>query len=472
MLARGAFSEVEGQEARSMASRASSSLRFRLIRTIMLVMLATMALGSVMIYWHAVRKVETEMRAAIAVGSRIAANAIDDGEEVTNPRRRLELLVADFNGDRHLRAYYLDSSQMIALASRLMPPEAHVPDWIFRLLSTAPKTAHVKLPAAFHGQGSIMLQTDARNEVGEVIGDVKLYFNILVSFCLLVLLLLYVSVGRALRPLEALTAACARVGDGDYAARVVVGGPSEIVELENGFNRMAMQLSEMQERTRRLREQLDVVQEDERVELARNLHDEISPLLFSVEVDAISIQDTAKSCGSPEIDERARGIQDAVSEIKANVKHILGQLRPAGLSSLDLASAIANLVNHWKARKPDIAFEVAVPSVSWGMRTDAALYSIVREGIANAVKHASPQHICVRIGCNGHEALEVEVSDDGNGLEKGGGGYGIIGMKERAALLGGILTVESRRPPPGVVVKARIPVGPASAGEKYRSRVS
>ncbi len=438
--------------------RASTSLRFRLIRTIVLVMLLTMALGSVLIYWHAVRKVETEMRAAIAVGSRIAANAIDDGEEVTNPRRRLELLVADFNGDRHLRAFYLDASKMIAMSSRLMPPESPVPEWIFRLLSGAPKTSHVKLPPSFAGQGSIMLQTDAHNEVGEVITDVKLYFVILSSFCLLVLLLLFFSLGRALRPLQDLTAACARIGTGDYEARVSGGGSSEIVELENGFNRMAGQLADMHERARRLREQLDVVQEDERVELARNLHDEISPLLFSVEVDAISVQELAQATGLAEAEERAKGIQSAVADMKANVKHILGQLRPAGLASLDLPSAIANLVGHWKARKPDLVFELDIPTSSWGMRHDAALYSIVREGVANAVKHAEARHIRVSIRDGGDDALGIEITDDGRGLVKGGSGYGIIGMKERAALLGGTLTVENRTGAKGVVLRARLPL--------------
>lgn len=270
------------------------SLRMRLVRVVALVLAVTLALGGLLIYWHAVHKVETEMRAAIAVGSRIATNAIDDGDEVSNPRRRLELLVADFNGDRHLRAFYLDQSHMIALASRLLPPEDEVPEWLLRLLSGEAKVAHIKLPPAFKGQGTVMLQTDARNEVGEVWNDAKLYLMILAMFCVFVLVLMMASLGRALKPLGDLTQAFGRIGAGDYRTRVPIGASREITALENGFNDMARRLADMELRTTRLREQLELVQEEERVELARNLHDEVSPLLFSVEVDAMTIRRLAK----------------------------------------------------------------------------------------------------------------------------------------------------------------------------------
>ena len=80
------------------------SLRNRLLVSIFATLLLSLIAGGAFTYWHAVAKIETEMNAAIAVGSRIARNAVDDWEETTDPARRLALLVADFEGDRHLRA--------------------------------------------------------------------------------------------------------------------------------------------------------------------------------------------------------------------------------------------------------------------------------------------------------------------------------------------------------------------------------
>ena len=80
------------------------SLRNRLLVSILATLLLSLLAGGAFTYWHAVAKIETEMQAAVAVGSRIARNAVDDWEEATDPARRLALLVADFEGDRHLRA--------------------------------------------------------------------------------------------------------------------------------------------------------------------------------------------------------------------------------------------------------------------------------------------------------------------------------------------------------------------------------
>ena len=106
------------------------SLRLQLFGTIALVLLATLVIGALLTYRHAIDKIDTEMRAAIAVGSRIAHNAVDDVEEVVNPRRRLELLAADFDGDRHLRAFLVEPGGTIPallLARTPMCPPANAP---------------------------------------------------------------------------------------------------------------------------------------------------------------------------------------------------------------------------------------------------------------------------------------------------------------------------------------------------------
>ena len=147
--------------------------------------------------------------------------------------------------------------------------------------------------------------------------------------------------------------------------------------------------------------------------------------------------------------------------MKRNVKAILGQLRPSGLHALGLASAIDNLVSYWKTRRPEIAYKVNTPDRTWGPRVDGALYSIVRESLNNAVKHSRPSRIEVSIEeLPASGFLVARVKDDGGGFDanNASGGFGLIGMKERAVLLGGTLTVENRHDGPGVVVTARLPL--------------
>ncbi|MFZ0559632.1 MAG: hypothetical protein WAM55_10170, partial [Methylovirgula sp.] len=129
------------------------SLRLLLVRSIALILLATLAFGALLVYLHAVQKVNADMRAAMAVGRRIVDNAVDDSDEVALPRRRLELLVADFNGDRNLRAVLFNPDNSLAAYSYLQPPEHLVSPFLFNLLAGPPAVETVQLPPVFKNLG-------------------------------------------------------------------------------------------------------------------------------------------------------------------------------------------------------------------------------------------------------------------------------------------------------------------------------
>ncbi len=435
-------------------------LRLLLVRSIAAIFLATLALSTLLVFWRTYEKVEADMSAALAAGQRAVANAADESDGITQPSWRLEHIVANFNGDRNVRATLQRADD--SLLHSILPPPAHpVPPFLFNLLAGPPHVATVDLPAALKSAGALRLETDARNDVAGLWDDAKNLLFLLAIFASTCLLVLYFMLGRALRPLEELTHGFARIGNGDYRARVPIFAPRELAKLSAGFNDMAVRLTEMEYRNHRLHEQLETVQEEERIELARNLHDDVSPLLFSVDVDAMTIRELTQTRDYPAIVERAHAVRGAVAEMKRNVKAILGQLRPSGLHALGLASAIDNLVSYWKTRRPEIAYKVNTPDRTWGPRVDGALYSIVRESLNNAVKHSRPSRIEVSIEeLPASGFLVARVKDDGGGFDanNASGGFGLIGMKERAVLLGGTLTVENRHDGPGVVVTARLPL--------------
>ena len=369
-------------------------------------------------------------------------------------------MVADFNGDRHLRARFVNASNRTVWTSKWQPPESAAPEWLFRLLASEPKAIAVDLPPSIRHLGHFLLETDARNEVAEVWADAKLYLALLSLFCALTLGVLYFALGRALQPFQELLDGFAEIGSGDYGAHLNIQDPAELAQLANGFNQMAARLDEMKDRNNRLREQLETLQEEERAELARNLHDEVSPLLFSADVDATTISQLAGSDDAEKVKERAQSIKAAVALMKRNVKAILVQLRPGGLHALSLKSTIEDLTGFWTARHPELDISVDVPEQSWGIKIDSAVQSIIRESLSNAMKHASTTRVEVTVREDQDDHLHIEVCDNGGGMSEplSGDGLGLIGMRERAALLGGSLTIDSRQNPKGVVVRARIPL--------------
>ena len=434
------------------------SLRFQLVGTIAIVLFGTLLLAAWLTYRHALNKIETEMVAAIGVGSRIAHNAVDDVEEVVNPRRRLELLVADFDGDRHLKAFIIEPNGETNVQSKIGVDESDAPAWFEKLLRYDSKPVVLPLPDVFDGFGKFALQTDAGNEIGEAWSDIQLFAQILAFFCASgVGVTLYI-LGRALKPLRLLTSAFHQIGTGNYTPRINEDGAQELVELARGFNEMASRLASAEASNKQLLAHAETIQEEERIELARNLHDEVSPLLFCVDVDAMSIRRIAERAEDQAIIGHANAIQSAIDDLKENVKGILGDLRPSTLHALSLKDSIDDLVAFWGARHPSVKIEADVKMDSWGAKIDDAVGSIVREAVSNALKHGTPRQIAISVK-EQNTLVELEVRDNGGGLKRPitEGGFGILGMKERATKLGGTLTVEMARDKSGVVVKAALP---------------
>jgi two-component system sensor histidine kinase UhpB len=436
------------------------SLRLRLIVSIALMLMLILALGSVLVYWHAEHEVDVELDAAIEVGAHTIHNAVDDVEEAAHPLRHLELLVADFDGDRHLRASLIDGDDRVVYRSTPQPPSDPAPDWFYRLLAARSVSSRIDLPAPFASFGVILLQADSRNEISEVWGDVTLTLSILGIFCGLNAVLVYWITGRALRPLDAISAAFNGIGAGDYGLRVREQGPRELAQLCRGFNLMAEQLAGIQSRKHRLEHQLAAVQEEERAELARDLHDEIGPLLFAVSVDLSVLQQDETVSDTP-IAARIELVRDSIGLVYKEVKAILGRLRPASLVDLGLAQAAEGLVSFWQTRYPAVTFTLQAPAEGFGTKIDDAIYHVIQESLSNALRHGKPARIEISVSVEGDDVLTM-VSDNGLGLkpEGHGPGFGLIGMQERVNGVRGTLTVGNSPVGGGVVVCARLPIHP------------
>jgi len=299
--------------------------------------------------------------------------------------------------------------------------------------------------------------------VSEVWEDLKLKFIIIASFCVVVLALIYATLGRALRPLEQLSSALNRVGEGDYSAHVAETGPEDLKLIYRAFNRMAEQLREAEQQNQRLNEQLSTVQEEERSEIARDLHDEIGPFLFATDVDAQAIPLLVSREASDEIVDRSKAIRQSVQHMKLHLRGVLSRLRPALLIDQGLTHAVEHLVAFWKARRPQIAFRTDIEDERFPTGIEEVAFRILQEGTSNAVRHGQPSAIGLTARRTDDGMLRVVVSDDGSGITaKGARGFGLAGMRERVASLDGRLRIAEREGGKGVMLIAEIPLPPGN----------
>ncbi|MEQ1717179.1 MAG: HAMP domain-containing protein [Hyphomicrobium sp.] len=438
------------------------TLRNRILSLITLALLLSIAAGSVLTYWHSNKKVSIEMEAALAVGEGAVRDAVEPLARNHEPARQIQRIVASFNGNRHLQAFWIGPTGVSFAESKLLPPTEPMPEWFFNIFAGQPHESIVAFPSRMADMGHIRLATNSRSEVGEVWEDISLKILIVAAFSGLVLSLVYSAIGHALRPLDNLSLALSRVGEGDYEAQVPTTGPSELSSIYKDFNGMAGQLLDMARRNARLNDQLMSVQEEERADIARDLHDEFGPFLFSIDVDARAIRKCHDGGGGAVVGEGADSIRSSVAHLQKHLKSILGKLRPAVLLDLGLSHALDHLVEFWSGRHPGINFGLNMKNATFGERIDTICFRVVQESLNNAVRHGKPSHIDIDIRVVKPAMLRISVTDDGDGKrtseDKATVGFGLAGMRERLNSAGGTLNVGNRSGCAGFEVVALLPL--------------
>jgi two-component system, NarL family, sensor histidine kinase UhpB len=307
------------------------------------------------------------------------------------------------------------------------------------------------------------LQPDPINEISEVWAQSRDAVLVLTGFALLSATLICAVVGHALRPIDDLSAAFQRIGKGNYYGKVPEEGPPELARLASGLNLMTQQLAVAATQNRRLNERLLTLQAEERAELARDLHDEIGPLLFAVSMTAATIERLAGSDRRDDIPAHVRAIHDAVGRMQRHVQAILGRLRP--IRAVGLQAAIEQLAAFWRSRRSDITFIAAI-AVKEDQADDdlkETIYRIVQEGVSNAIRHGKPTRVEIAVAHVGDDLVRVEVADDGVGMAADGTAgrdptqLGLVGMRERVMAMAGSLSVQRGGNGRGLTLVACLP---------------
>jgi signal transduction histidine kinase len=216
---------------------------------------------------------------------------------------------------------------------------------------------------------------------------------------------------------------------------------------------------------RRLSQQYVQLQEAERKNLARELHDELGQYLNVIKLDAVGIRDGRSRQGAAP-HEPAEAIVANCNHIHATLAALIRQLRPVGLDDLGLCAALEHCVDTWRARLPGTHIDLEL--VGDLDRLDEALtltvYRVVQEGLNNVAKHSSARRVTLTVArTQAHSGdlgdITLTISDDGVGTVAGvpSTGLGLVGMRERVAALNGRLRVTTERGK-GFQLSAEIPV--------------
>lgn len=278
-------------------------------------------------------------------------------------------------------------------------------------------------------------------------------------------LALVLGLRQVVQPLQALESRAASLGRGDFEAiERPVGGIGEIKSLQQTLIRMAQQVRSYQDSVQRYIGALTRGQEDERRRLARELHDDTVQALIVLD-QRTQLAQMAVKRGSPDASDRLAELRQWTVSLLEGVRRVIRALRPVYLEDLGLPSALEMLAHDVaKGAGLKVQLETQGLPVRLDPEHEIAVYRIAQEALQNVVRHARARSAHLLLTFEPHR-LSLAVRDDGLGFVAperlndlaSSDHYGLLGMQERAELIGARLRLDSA-PGAGTTLRLDLPL--------------
>ncbi len=190
------------------------------------------------------------------------------------------------------------------------------------------------------------------------------------------------------------------------------------------------------------------IREDERTRIAREIHDSLGQALTALKLQLAAAQDAA-AWATPALSGRLHETSVMVDDLVKSVRRIASELRPPILDQLGLPAALEWLAQDF-SRRTGIHCKATILATNVGIKSElgTALFRIVQEALTNVLRHSQATRVSIELGLQSG-CVTLEINDDGRGITEAGttgpASLGILGMRERAAALGGVLEVAPRQ---------------------------
>ncbi len=259
-------------------------------------------------------------------------------------------------------------------------------------------------------------------------------------------------------PIRALQRRAEAMTQGDFTMlSTPIDGPPEVEDLRRAIDVLGEHVEQFHRGMHASVAALTTAQEAERGRLARELHDDIVQrlIIFGHSIDRVQ---RALERDPALAHERLGQLRTDITATVQAVRAVIGDLRPPALEELGLLPAVEFLLGRATPDQPEVTMTVDGTVRRLDPQGELALFRIVQEAWSNIRRHAQAKHARFTFTYT-RNALVVTVEDDGRGFttpEGGPTGWGVIGMRERAALAGGSITVGSE-PGQGTQIEVRMP---------------
>jgi two-component system, NarL family, sensor histidine kinase UhpB len=459
------------------------TIQWQILAAFMFINFGAAAATTGVIIYSKQRDTMIEMEASVEVAERLVRSFIEQlardsgGDSLKSfPLYQIETLPLQIRNLRHVRISMVDANEN--RVSRLPTADdgderkdgISAPSWFLSLFHfDNPKR---EIPVMFRGAqvGTMLVVGQASDEIAEAWQDLSDLAPVVLIADAAVIGLLYIVLCQVLTPMTSLATGLRELEQGHFGYRLPRLKVRQLEDIVERFNALAGALQETTTDNVRLNRRLIAVQDNERRQIASELHDELGSYLFGLRMNLLSLQrlvDAIPPGAGESARERVRTLIGLGEQIQTANRTLLKQIRPMAIGRAPLADVIADLVTEFERNDPDHVFVLHVGPIhrGYGDCIDLTVYRCIREGLTNAVRHAQAETVTITIQQqdaplprSASAALRLSVKDDGCGLKPGTqAGLGLTGMEERVRALGGTFAI-SNGPGHGACLDIAIPV--------------
>lgn len=373
--------------------------------------------------------------------------------ESNDPKQGLARLVNELRNLRHASVSLASQKQDHSDSYQNEIENTWLSEW--KGLPVTPR----KIPVEVRGQllDTIIITPRPGDEFSELLEAIFRIFEWGTIISAFMLILTWLIVNRSLRPVHVLRDAMLRMSSGEFNLRVPEVGPPEVKSICGSLNALAAALQTARQDNQRLTSDMIMIQDEERRDIARELHDELGPYLFSMRTDASLI---GRELEKPEIDrariERLnRQISGHLDLLQQTNRRVLERLTPAGLAELGLSGALRAMIDMWRRNKGGVDLDISIEGNIDGLDETRKLtvYRVVQEGLTNAFRHSGASQIEVLVslqcptkssGVEKNRSVEIIIQDNGRGRSNASvDGFGLKAMRERVCAMAGSLVIDT-----------------------------
>ena len=362
-----------------------------------------------------------------------------------------DLGISELSEIRHLKIQFFNNQDILLEETSNTFNDIQAPPYwfIFLIEKLSQEIFFSKINIDQRGEmkGYIVIKPEPIYEYAEIWQQIKVGLWIIGSFLILINIVVLILFSHMIKPINKIIEGFEKLEAGNYKSKI---NKSNILELDiigKKFNSMINNLRQSNNKIHKLSQNLINVQEQEKSELARDLHDELGQSLTALQAEAASISKSTKKSSR---DDAIFNVIQLSKNMMLSTREIIKKLNLGLIEDLGLESALIELFENWKRRFKGVKFEYKIEDKALRKITKqetAHLYRIFQEALTNIAKHSKPKNIKITIkSLDGKGKIRILIRNDGIKTEiSNKDGLGLIGIAERVDQIDGSLEIIKKR---------------------------